>query len=88
MQTSMSQAPTDLYYFTAGPMSWVVLPAVADIFDSGPPIRDMGSTVGWGTFVVEHLIYGTVLGVVVALAVRPRRRALRQPEHVRERVSF
>jgi hypothetical protein len=46
-------------------MSWAVLPAVAELFESGDPISDMPSMVGWGTFTVEHLIFGLVLGVTV-----------------------
>jgi hypothetical protein len=52
-------------------MAFVGLPAVASVFDSGPPIRDMASMVGWGTFTVEHVIYGLVLGLAgLALALR------------------
>lgn len=44
-------------------MSYIVLPVTASTFDSGDPIRDMPSMVGWGTFTVEHIIYGVVLGL-------------------------
>jgi len=52
-------------------MSFGVLPAVAGMFDSGPAIRDMPSMVGWGTFSVEHAIFGLVLGLV-GLAIASR----------------
>ncbi|MFN2485499.1 MAG: hypothetical protein ABR609_02615, partial [Acidimicrobiia bacterium] len=51
--------------------SFGVLPAVAGMFDSGPAIRDMPSMVGWGTFSVEHAIFGLVLGLV-GLAIASR----------------
>ena len=50
-------------------MSFIVLPATASVFDSGDPIRDMPSMVGWGTFTIEHIIYGFVLGLVTLLVV-------------------
>lgn len=47
---------------------FVGLPVMASLFDGGDPIRDMPQVVGWGTFTVEHVIYGVVLGAVVAAA--------------------
>jgi hypothetical protein len=44
-------------------MSFAVLPAVAETFDSGAAIRDMPSMVGWGTFSAEHWVFGLVLGL-------------------------
>lgn len=52
-------------------MSFLVLPAVAGLFGSGPPIRDMAAMVGWGTFTLEHAIFGLVLGLG-GLAIAPR----------------
>lgn len=52
-------------------MSFVVLPVVADLFGGGPPISDMAEMSGWGTFTVEHLMFGLVTGVVVAAWPRP-----------------
>jgi hypothetical protein len=52
-------------------MSFGLLPAVAGLFDSGPAIRDMPSLVGWGTFSIEHAIFGLVLGLV-GLAIASR----------------
>ncbi|MGI8516788.1 MAG: hypothetical protein ACR2ME_00335 [Acidimicrobiia bacterium] len=43
-------------------MSFLVLPAVASMFGSGPPIAEMASMVGWGTFALEHAIFGLVVG--------------------------
>jgi hypothetical protein len=46
--------------------AYVGLPIVAEVFGGGDPIADMPSMAGWGTFLVEHLIFGAVLGAVVA----------------------
>lgn len=48
------------------PCAFVGLPAAAAIFDSGDQIADMAEMVGYGTFVVEHLIFGLVLGLGLA----------------------
>jgi hypothetical protein len=47
-------------------MSWVTLPLTAAIVGGGRPIEEMPSVVGWGTFSVEHAIFGLVLGVWAA----------------------
>lgn len=44
-------------------MTWVVLPAVADVFGGGKPISDMPEMVGYGSFAIEHALFGLVLGV-------------------------
>ena len=44
-------------------MSVVVLPTVADVFGGGKPISDMPQMVGYGTFAVEHGLFGLVLGL-------------------------
>ncbi len=49
--------------------SFVGLPIVAALFGGGKPISDMPAMVGWGTFTVEHLLFGLVLGAVVAVGV-------------------
>lgn len=46
--------------------AFVGLPVVAGIFGGGDPIADMPSMAGWGTFFVEHLVFGLALGAVVA----------------------
>ena len=48
--------------------SFVGLPLAAAVFDSGDPIENMAEMAGWGTFVIEHLIFGTALGLLVSLA--------------------
>ncbi len=48
----------------------VGLPLVAAVFGGGDPIADMPSMAGWGTFTAEHLLFGVVLGVIVAMAGR------------------
>lgn len=48
----------------------VALPIAATIADAGKPISDMASMVGWGTFTVEHIIFGMMLGAGVVIARR------------------
>ncbi len=50
--------------------SFVGLPIAASLFGGGEPISDMPTMVGWSTFTIEHLIFGVVVGVGYALAVR------------------
>lgn len=67
-------------------MAYAALPVIAEIFDSGPPIRDMAQMVGWGTFSAEHAIYGSVLGATLWLgsrAARERVPALEQEPRAR-----
>ncbi|MDP8991740.1 MAG: hypothetical protein M3N31_01580 [Actinomycetota bacterium] len=52
-------------------MSFVVLPAAAALFGGGEAISDMADMVGWGTFTLEHLIFGLVLGLWAALWTAP-----------------
>jgi hypothetical protein len=44
-------------------MAFVALPVIASIFGGGEPISDMPRLAGWGTFAIEHAIYGAVLGL-------------------------
>lgn len=44
-------------------MSFIGLPVAASIFGGGDPIRDMPTMAGWWTFTIEHLMFGTVLGL-------------------------
>lgn len=62
-------------------MSLLVLPQVGAASGAGKPITDMGTEVGWPTFVAYFLIFGVVLGAWVYLrpqdigaAPRSRRR--------------
>lgn len=50
--------------------SFVGLPIVATLFGGGQPISNMPRLVGWGTFTVEHALFGLVLGLVVAWSLR------------------
>lgn len=50
--------------------SLVVLPVTAAVLGGGDPIAHMGRVAGWTTFTIEHVIYGLVLGVIVAALVR------------------
>jgi hypothetical protein len=53
--------------------TWIGLPIAAAVFDAGEPIRNMAEMAGWGTFVVEHLLFGLVLGLVLAFRSSPER---------------
>ena len=44
--------------------SFIGLPIAAKLTASGPVIADMAEMVGWSTFAVEHLVFGTVLGLL------------------------
>jgi hypothetical protein len=58
--------------------AYVGLPAAAAIFDSGDPIENMAEMAGWGTFIVEHLLFGLILGVIAAFA---KTKTATLPEH-------
>jgi hypothetical protein len=45
---------------------FIGLPIASHVFGGGKPISDMANIVGWGHFTVEHVIFGTVLGIFVA----------------------
>ncbi len=54
--------------------SFVALPLAAKIFGSGDQITHMAATVGYGTFLAEHLLFGLALGLLLAsrrLVARP-----------------
>ncbi len=46
--------------------SFVALPLAAKVFDSGDQITHMAATVGYGTFLAEHLVFGLALGLLLA----------------------
>ena len=48
--------------------AYIGLPVAAAVFNSGDQITHMAKMAGWGTFFVEHLVYGLVLGLLVAAA--------------------
>ena len=50
--------------------AWVGLPLAASVLGGGDPIRNMATMVGYPTFIGEHLLYGAVLGLLLAV---PRR---------------
>ena len=47
--------------------AFIGLPIAAALFGSGDQIANMAEMAGWGTFIIEHLLYGLVLGLLVAL---------------------
>lgn len=57
--------------------AFVGLPVAAAVFDSGDQITDMAQMAGWGTFIIEHLIFGLVLGALLAF----RRGSTPTPTH-------
>lgn len=59
--------------------AFVGLPIAADLFGGGEPVAEMATMVGWGTFTIEHLIFGLVLGAAVAAKVRRPAAADRTP---------
>lgn len=62
---------------------FVGLPVAASITDAGATISDMAEMVGWGTFTIEHVIFGMVLGAGIlvsrgaGITVAPQRRPSR-----------
>jgi uncharacterized membrane protein YagU involved in acid resistance len=46
--------------------AFIALPIVANVLGGEEPIAKMPEMAGWGTFTVEHLLFGLVLGAVVA----------------------
>ena len=48
--------------------AFLALPIAATLFHSGDQIKNMAQMAGWGTFLVEHLLYGLTLGIVVAVS--------------------
>lgn len=51
--------------------AWIGLPLAAAIFSSGDQIANMASMVGYGTFALEHIMFG--LGTALALLPFTRR---------------
>ncbi len=49
--------------------AYIGLPLAASIFNSGDPITNMAEMAGWGTFIIEHLMYGVALGALVAVGL-------------------
>jgi hypothetical protein len=49
--------------------AFVGLPLAAGVLGSGPQIAHMAAMAGWGTFLVEHLLYGAVAGALLAVFV-------------------
>jgi hypothetical protein len=60
--------------------AYIGLPVAAAIFDSGDPIENMAEMAGWGTFIIEHLLYGLTLGLLAAAGLT-RRTAARDTAH-------
>ena len=59
-----------VYGFLVFVMSaYIGLPLAASIFNSGDPIKNMAEMAGWGTFIIEHLMYGVALGALAAVGL-------------------
>ncbi|MBL0885244.1 hypothetical protein [Myceligenerans indicum] len=46
--------------------AFVLLPLTAAVTGAGEPVANMASMAGWGTFTVEHLLFGITLGGIFA----------------------
>jgi hypothetical protein len=46
--------------------AYLGLPLAAAVLGSGDPIENMAEMAGWGTFFVEHLVFGVALGALAA----------------------
>ena len=44
-------------------MAFIGLPITGAVLRGGDMVSDMATLVGWGTFLVEHVIYGLVVGI-------------------------
>ncbi len=64
--------------------AFVGLPVAAAISGAGDSISDMGTMVGYGTFALEHVVFGMTLGVL-AFVTAPR--VVRRPQPERELAS-
>jgi hypothetical protein len=62
-------------------MAFVALPVIAELFDGGEAISDMPRLAGWGTFTIEHVIYGAVLGLWPLLSGSHAESRAIQPTH-------
>lgn len=62
-------------------MAFIGLPIVAAVLGGGDPISDMPRLAGWGSFTIEHAIYGGVLGLwpLASSSPRPAMRRSAQP---------
>lgn len=59
--------------------AFIGLPVAAAVFGSGDQITHMAKLAGWGVFFVEHVIYGLVLGILVAAARKRAQTTAAQP---------
>lgn len=50
--------------------AFVGLPLAAAATGAGEPIANMAQMAGWGTFLVEHLLFGLVLGLLLHAGLR------------------
>lgn len=50
--------------------SFAGLPVAAAILGSGDQITNMAELVGYGTFLVEHLVFGLFLGLILLMGAK------------------
>lgn len=55
--------------------AWIGLPLAAAILSSGDQITNMASMVGYGTFLVEHVMFGVAAALVLLPSARHSRSA-------------
>ena len=48
--------------------TYIALPIAGAIFGSGDQIKNMAQMAGWGTFIIEHLLFGLTLGGLIGIA--------------------
>ncbi len=51
--------------------AWIGLPLAAAVFSSGDQITNMASMVGYGTFLIEHIMFGLAAALVLLPFTRP-----------------
>ena len=61
--------------------AFVGLPLAASVLGAGDPIRNMAELAGWGTFAVEHLVFGLALGLILGVLRQRATSAVEESSH-------
>jgi hypothetical protein len=67
--------------------SFIGLPIAGSLFNAGDPITHMARIVGYGTFAIEHVVYGITLGLVLYVLRRSPAREETTPPRMGQRLS-